>query len=387
VLPADRGGRPKAAITIDPGEATGADAARQIVVCVDVSGSMRGAEKLGNVKRGLDGVADRLRPDDRVAVVAFASNVETLVPSTRWGVLDDDRLVAAIENASLGGKTDLYGGLATARDELAATPDDDGAAVRILLLSDGKHNVGSRDRDEFETLAGDIESAGASIMAAGVGDRYDHGLMKALADASRGDWEHIEAPDEIGAFFEREVGRAATLVVPRPELVVDLGPRFEARDVYRRVPQPQSVDADWTHGRTVVPIGDLHGDERQLVTFEVLAPTGQAGVDYRVADVTLRAGSRTLATASIEATYGVDAPSAEDVEPPASLEAFVRGKALEMIADADDPAEFDAAAAELDDLEANSPALPATVFDDLRERLDQARDGDWSPIARAGRDV
>jgi Ca-activated chloride channel family protein len=389
VLPTDRGGRPKVSVSINPGTTSDADdSERHVVLCIDVSGSMDDADKIGCVKQGIEDIFAAFDPKDQVSIVTFESDVESPLAMTQWDEVDATEAADLIEELELGSTTDLYGGLEEALEQLqAASMSADRVARRILLLSDGKHNVGSRDREEFERLARDIKAAGGSIMAAGIGTLYDRVLMKALADASQGDWEHIEAPEEIGTFFDREVGRAAGLVAPMPELVVDFAPGFQPHEVYRRVPQAQSVDVNVTNGRLVVPVGDLHAGERQLVTFELLAPPKDDAVEYTAVECALESGSATLDTAELVLEYREEAPPAETSGPPGALRDHVRGRIMDRLTAAESPTELDDVETEIDELEAEEPSLPSEVFDELRQRLEEARRGDWQPITTASRDL
>lgn len=56
--------------------------AANFVFMVDVSGSMDSNDKLGLLKSCLSTLVDNLRPDDKVAIVTYASNVEKSLEST-----------------------------------------------------------------------------------------------------------------------------------------------------------------------------------------------------------------------------------------------------------------------------------------------------------------
>jgi Ca-activated chloride channel family protein len=53
-----------------------------LVFLVDVSGSMMSPERLPLIQKSLDMLTDRMRPQDRIALVAYAGNAGLVLPST-----------------------------------------------------------------------------------------------------------------------------------------------------------------------------------------------------------------------------------------------------------------------------------------------------------------
>jgi Ca-activated chloride channel family protein len=76
---------------------------RNIVLLIDVSGSMNSANKLGLVKTGLRMFVDSLRDDDRIAIVVYAGASGLVLPSTP--ARSRARIHDAIEGLHAGGST------------------------------------------------------------------------------------------------------------------------------------------------------------------------------------------------------------------------------------------------------------------------------------------
>jgi Ca-activated chloride channel family protein len=91
-----------------------------LVFLVDVSGSMMDEDKLPLVKRALGVLVDRLRPEDRVALVAYAGAAGLVLPSTPGDAKDEIR--AAIDRLEAGGSTAGGAGLELAYRIAARTP-------------------------------------------------------------------------------------------------------------------------------------------------------------------------------------------------------------------------------------------------------------------------
>jgi Ca-activated chloride channel family protein len=77
--------------------------ASNLVFLVDVSGSMMSPDKLPLVKQALGVLVDRLRPEDRVALVVYAGSAGLVLPSTPGDARDEIR--GAIARLEAGGST------------------------------------------------------------------------------------------------------------------------------------------------------------------------------------------------------------------------------------------------------------------------------------------
>ncbi len=101
--------------------------AREVVLVLDVSGSMRG-ERLAAAREAAQEYVKALPPDVKVGLVTFNDDVQVGIKPTA----DRAAVAAAIQNVKAGQKTALYDGLMTGLDQV--TGEEGG---RVLLLSDG----------------------------------------------------------------------------------------------------------------------------------------------------------------------------------------------------------------------------------------------------------
>jgi Ca-activated chloride channel family protein len=141
-----------------------------IVLVVDVSGSMQDDDKLEQVKAGLGTFLQRILPEDRVGLVSFSSgtNIE-VVPS----LLAENRveLDTAIQALRPQGKTAIYDGLMTGKQALDALPPEQEERIKaIVLLTDGLENGSSTS---FEQLKAEFEETGISIFPVAYGSEQD----------------------------------------------------------------------------------------------------------------------------------------------------------------------------------------------------------------------
>ena len=154
-----------------------------LTFAIDTSGSMNGEGKLDLVKDALHTLVRRLRPSDRVAIVAYADEPRVLRGLTP--VRDRDALDDAIDDLSASGSTDLGSGVETAY-HVARDGYRKGATNRVILLSDGLANQGDTDSKTILRKVADQAGRGITLLGVGVGGDYGDALMEQLADHGHG---------------------------------------------------------------------------------------------------------------------------------------------------------------------------------------------------------
>ncbi|MFC7076225.1 vWA domain-containing protein [Haloarcula halophila] len=275
---------------------------RQIALCLDASGSMAG-ELIEQAREGAEWIFGLLEPTDYLSIVAFDNEVETVLEATRWGTIDRTAAVDLVTEISAGGGTDMYSGLLEANASLDGLPSDEDTVRRILLLSDGKDN--RKDADDFAELAREIDREGIRIEAAGIGTEYREATIRSLGTAARGEWTHLARPGDIETFFGEAVEDAGSVVAPDAELelVVDNG--VDISEVYRAIPQAQTVDPEWERNQATIRLPDLLDRETQCVVLKLRVPERATTGTVVLADVTLTARGET-ASGEITVEYTDD---------------------------------------------------------------------------------
>jgi Ca-activated chloride channel family protein len=166
-------------------------AAANLVFVIDTSASMAKDDKLRLVKDGLRELVGRLGERDKVAIVAYRSAAEVVLPPT-----SGDRkevIETALERLAPEGTTDIDSGLRLGY-ELAAGATIEGGINRVMLCTDGV--ASGRAAPSAEELLAHVAAhatRGISITTIGVGiDDYDDVLLEQLADRGGGNYAHID---------------------------------------------------------------------------------------------------------------------------------------------------------------------------------------------------
>jgi Ca-activated chloride channel family protein len=219
VLPAGEEAIEHARVRIGVRDPTrGQDAHANIALVVDTSGSMKG-DLIVEARKAAASLVDALSDDDRLAVVAFHSKTEVLLPSTP---LDDDvreQAKSAIAAMRAVGTTDMSGGLQAGLDQVGAYFDANGIN-RVVLLGDGVPNEGSALRPMAEAAG----RRGISITSLGLGEDYDESVMGAIAQLSGGRFHYIESAAKVVAFLKQEALRLDGVYARNAVLELTPGP-------------------------------------------------------------------------------------------------------------------------------------------------------------------
>ncbi|MDQ8181911.1 VWA domain-containing protein [Pelagicoccus sp. SDUM812005] len=175
--------------------------ASNIVFLVDRSGSMEG-EKLAALKTSLQGALANFSSHDRIALVAFGSSVETLIPPTQLDQLSNAS--AKIANLTTDGGSALFDGLSRAREEILKNAADH-PSNRIFLICDGPPNKGPLDPEQFATLAASIARQSIAITSFGLGSDAPLELLDQISSPSNSPTRTIPEPSQLAAAMAAEL--------------------------------------------------------------------------------------------------------------------------------------------------------------------------------------
>ena len=161
-----------------------------LVFLIDTSGSMDDPAKLPLLKQSFLLMLGKLRPQDRVAIVAYAGSAGTVLPPTAAS----DRLTiqAALNALSAGGSTAGAQGLALAY-QVAGEMAAPGKVSRVILATDGDFNVGIDNPDDLKTYIATQRDNGTYLSVLGFGrGNLDDATLQALAQNGNGTAAYID---------------------------------------------------------------------------------------------------------------------------------------------------------------------------------------------------
>jgi len=202
--------------------ATGDLPPMNLVFLLDVSGSMDAPDKLPLLQKSFRLLVDRLRDNDRVAIVVYAGAAGRVLPPTSGR--DKRAILEALDRLSAGGSTAGAQGIhlayQTARE--AFIP---GANNRVILATDGDFNVGVSSDAELVRIIEDKRKEGIylTVLGFGTGNLKD-ARMEKLADKGNGNYAYIDSLLEAKKVLVREMGATLLTVAEDVKIQVEFNP-------------------------------------------------------------------------------------------------------------------------------------------------------------------
>jgi len=179
-------------LSLTPPRITADPEPRDLVVVVDVSGSMAGS-KIEQARSAVQGLLDEMRPDDRFRLVSFSNGVHRL--DTEWRSADRRSLADArrwIGNLRADGGTNIEGALEAAFE---VAPGRDRLPL-VVFLTDGLPTVGEQDPAKISNAV-EGRRGRYRIFAFGVGHDVNTGLLDRLSEATRGTTQYVEPGEDV----------------------------------------------------------------------------------------------------------------------------------------------------------------------------------------------
>ena len=196
-----------------------------LAVVIDHSGSMGGG-RLQQAKQAAHTLVDRLSVHDRLAVVSYGDHVSVNHPSVSVTPADKERLHAAIDQIRRHGGTNLAGGFVKGSD-IVASHMTDVSVNRVVLMSDGKANVGPQTPQALGKLASQKLDQGVSVSTMGVGLDYNETLMAEMAKQGAGNYYFVEDEKKLAEIFKKEFHTLSQAVARKAKLEIEIGSGVE----------------------------------------------------------------------------------------------------------------------------------------------------------------
>jgi Ca-activated chloride channel homolog len=179
--------------------------ASNLVLLVDVSGSMSGEDRLDLLKKGFHLLVDQLSAKDKIGIVTYAGNAQVVLPSVSGD--KKNTIKDAINKLSTGGSTNGGGGIIKAY-EFAQNNFIDGGNNRIILATDGDFNVGVQSQDELIKLIESKRDLGIFLTIIGVGaGNYNDAAMEKLSNKGNGTYEYLDNFKQAEKIFVHEYNK------------------------------------------------------------------------------------------------------------------------------------------------------------------------------------
>ena len=269
-----------------------------LVFLVDTSGSMNEPSKLPLLKQSFRLMLDQLRPQDEVAIVAYAGSAGQVLAPTPAS--ERTTIINAINTLQPSGGTNGQGGLQQAYAAAEAMAQD-GEVSRILLATDGDFNVGINSPDALKEFIADKRDTGTYLSVLGFGrGNLDDATMQALAQNGNGTAAYIDTLSEAQKVLVDQLSGALFPIAGDVKVQVEFNPAqiaeyrligYETRALAREDFNNDKVDAgELGAGHAVTAIYEVTpvGSPAQLSDPLRYAPNTVAGQSDEMGFVKLR---------------------------------------------------------------------------------------------------
>ncbi len=241
-----------------------------LVFLVDVSGSMKPADRLPLLKQGLKTLVNQLSDKDRVAIVVYAGASGLALPSTSAD--DKPAIIAALDNLEAGGSTNGGQGIRLAY-QVAQDNFIENGNNRVILATDGDFNVGLTGDNELVSMIEQKRQSNIflSVLGFGTGNLNDS-MMEKLADKGNGNYAYIDSSDEARKALGQQVAGTLYTIAKDVKIQVEFNPAKVAG--YRLIGYENRLLADKDFNDDKKDAGEI-GAGHTVTTLYEIVPAGQ----------------------------------------------------------------------------------------------------------------
>lgn len=207
----------------DAGQAGVVAPVRNVALVLDRSGSMDG-ERMPALQAAVAAALDTLADRDVVSVVAFGSEVETLIEAQRCDEARE-RFARLGPIEAVGGAA-LYDGLSQGAAQLRRFAGP-ASVDQLILVTDGAATKGPRERDDFARLVETFAREGTAVSTIGLGDEFDEDLLAALARIGGGRFIFADGPVRLREAILGEVAPSQAIVAVDAVLTFEFRPQCD----------------------------------------------------------------------------------------------------------------------------------------------------------------
>jgi Ca-activated chloride channel family protein len=246
-----------------------------LVFLMDVSGSMRSADKLPLVKTALSGLAGELGEQDRVSIVVYAGAAGLVLEPTN----DVRAIRRALDELSAGGSTAGGAGIKLAYN-IAEDNFIKGGVNRVILATDGDFNVGLSDKEALVEMVEANRDRGITLTTLGFGQgNYNEPMMEQIANKGNGNYAYIDSALEAKKVLGDEMSSTLFTIAKDVKIQVEFNPAIISQ--YRLVGYENRALREEDFDNDAVDAGDIGAGHQVTAIYEVVPAGGKGWIPAR----------------------------------------------------------------------------------------------------------
>ena len=239
--------------------------ASNLVFLIDVSGSMRSADKLPLLKQALGMLVQSLDANDNISMVVYAGASGVVLNPTAGD--QKAAILTALQQLEAGGSTNGAAGIRLAY-QLAQQAFVPGGVNRVILATDGDFNVGLASTEELVDLVQRKRESGIALTTLGFGaGNYNDHLLEQLADEGNGNHAYIDRLSEARKVLAEELSATLLTIARDVKIQVEFNPATVAE--YRLIGYENRIlnEEDFNNDR--VDAGEIGAGHSVTALYEI----------------------------------------------------------------------------------------------------------------------
>lgn len=251
--------------------------ASNIVLLIDISGSMNAPNKHGLVQRAFLQLIENLGANDRVSIVTYAASEAVVLD----GGSSDNKIeiMNKIADLHVGGGTHGSAGIVKAY-ELAQKHFIPDGNNRVILATDGDLNVGITSEGELIRLIEKQKESNVFLSVLGFGDgNLKDDKMESIANHGNGEYYYIDSVQEAKKVLHEELGSTLHTVAKDVKFQVDFNP--EHIKAYRLIGYENRIMANQDFADDSKDGGEIGAGHQVTVLYEIATSDS----NYEIPDV------------------------------------------------------------------------------------------------------
>lgn len=239
--------------------------ANNLVLLIDVSGSMGMESKLPVVKESIQLLVNSLREQDTISIVTYASNADIVLNTTNGD--QKEEIMAAVNSLETGGSTNGSDGIGLAYDLAYENFNFDGNN-RVLMFTDGDFNVGATSGSALTEIVKEKSEIGIYLTILSYGSNFSSiDRMEELSNDSNGTYYFIDTMKEAEKVLVHEIQSAIVPIADDVKVQIE----FDSTSVkeYRLIGYENRTLSNDDFDNDDVDAGDLGAGHTVTAFYEV----------------------------------------------------------------------------------------------------------------------
>ena len=246
--------------------------ASNLTFLIDVSGSMNSPSKLGLLKSSFKLMANNMRAQDRISIVAYAGAAGAVLEPTAGN--EKAKIMQALDKLTAGGSTNGSAGI-----QLAYQLNEDNfikqGINRVIIATDGDFNVGTTNFEQLKELVERKRNKGIALTTLGFGrSNYNDHLMEQLADVGNGNYAYIDTLKEANKVLVNEMSSTLMTIAKDVKIQIEFNPNTVSQ--YRLIGYENRLLKTEDFNNDKIDAGEIGAGHTVTALYEIVL-SGQKG--------------------------------------------------------------------------------------------------------------